>query len=693
MASYLAAAGAIAMVGWGIVISMALAILGVFLTLVIRKLLITLLIILSPFAFIFWILPNTSKWFGVWMENFVKLVMMFPMVMMLFEAGRIFALAAGAFTGNTAENTVRPLLQMAGYIIPLFAIPMTFSWAGKGLAFGQNAAKKATGFIDKRYGNHSNWAHDRQHTREAVNSLKAVDFSQKGFGAAVKRGFAAKRSGQAGFFAHASMGTKKDEQGNVVGLKKIPVASWFGIGADEATRNRLHKTAQHTVDEEAASEAIDEMRHNQPQSSADRMRNIQSAAYSKLFEQRRVEEMLATKNKDGVSVKDIPVTSATTEDVTNAKAEYKAAIQSGDQASVKKANLRMISALQNSTGGMDQMEGMIREEVNKGDGANQARVAAILTRLGSSQSGVDRAVALGTGFVEPDPNRPGHFIGGNGKNADGSDAVLGGHDNAMTSNKWAPAWSSGMAKATGLDINKSLAAAVSDMSADQVARSSAPQMRRVMAYVDRNMQPGGDPEVAQAARTTLNDAVRAVKESDPLKAKILVDTRNVIASASESDTPIIDPVVGAWYRSTITEPSPPPVVPEQVAQQIIQATGGDAVHSAQIHQKITQEMTGTDLRSSQTYTNIENHILENGPLAPEDLPRLGAPAAPAPLPEGHVAPGPAVSQRMAQQFKQNLDALAAAQQHYATNESYRAKVDSAYQRDVNIPPAPPPPPA
>jgi hypothetical protein len=688
------AAGAIAIVGWGIVISMALAILGVFLTLIFRKLLITTLIILSPFAFVFWVLPNTAKWFTVWRDNLIKLVLMFPLIMILFEAGRIFALAAGAFNGNQFENVTRPFMQLAAYVIPLFLVPWTFKWAGGGLELAQKGVAKATGMVDKRYGKNSEREHDRQHARQATAALKATDFNtnprnNRALGA-ISRGIAAKRSGQAGFFHHANLGAKTDKNGNFVGNRRIPILS-----GGAAAKQRLNKAAAHAVDEEAESEAISHMREHQPQSSDDRIANISAGAYSRLFEQRKQEEALATKNKQGVSVQDIPVTSvakgsAAEAEIRDARAEYGAAVEAGDATATRKAQVRLVNALQNSNGGVDQLEGIAMEEVFKGEGANKARVAAVLSRLATSQTGVDRAASMGSGFVEPDKDRPGHVKGGNGVNADGSRALFGGDDNSPTSAAWASTWSSGMGKATGLDIKKSLSAAVSDLSAEDISKASAPQMRRIVGYIDRNLQPGGDNKRALKARTTLNDAAAAALDSDKLKSKILVDTRNVIATASESPQPIIDPSLGARYRALIAEPPPPPVVPEHVAQQIIQATNGDVVHASQIHQHITQNMTGTDLRSSDAYVNIENHILENGALRTEDLPTVGAPAAPAPLPPGHVAPGDALGQRMSSQFKTNLDALAAAQQSYATDEAYRQKVDSAYKRGTNIPPAPPP---
>src|SRR5207237_67759 len=96
-----------------------------------------------------------------------KLVMMYPLIMVLFEAGRLFAATAGATAGNAAEKGVTPLFQLVGLTLPLFMIPFTFSWAGTGLKLGQKAIGKAAGGLDKRVGKGSDFDKARAERRKA----------------------------------------------------------------------------------------------------------------------------------------------------------------------------------------------------------------------------------------------------------------------------------------------------------------------------------------------------------------------------------------------------------------------------------------------------------------------------------------------------------------------------------------------
>ena len=96
-----AGATAITTVTMGVVVSAFVGFMTTFIVLVLRKILIMLLVVLSPFALLAWILPNTEKWFKEWWSNFFKLVMMYPLIMLLFEAGRLFAsVAPGIFGGG-----------------------------------------------------------------------------------------------------------------------------------------------------------------------------------------------------------------------------------------------------------------------------------------------------------------------------------------------------------------------------------------------------------------------------------------------------------------------------------------------------------------------------------------------------------------------------------------------------------------
>jgi hypothetical protein len=99
-------------------------------TLSVRQLLINVLIILSPVAIVLWIMPNTSKLFNTWRDNFIKIILMFPIISLLFGAGLIVSAVAQSQNGGT----IGTVLGMLGPIIALCLMPMTFKMAGSAMS-------------------------------------------------------------------------------------------------------------------------------------------------------------------------------------------------------------------------------------------------------------------------------------------------------------------------------------------------------------------------------------------------------------------------------------------------------------------------------------------------------------------------------------------------------------------------------
>ncbi len=112
-----------------------LVLLMAFVTLIARQMFIIVLILFAPLAILAWIFPGSAKAWQFWWSNFTKLLLMYPMVMALIGAGRIFAFsAAGAFTGLYGT-----IIKLTAYVIPYALIPFTFKAAGG--VFGAVASK------------------------------------------------------------------------------------------------------------------------------------------------------------------------------------------------------------------------------------------------------------------------------------------------------------------------------------------------------------------------------------------------------------------------------------------------------------------------------------------------------------------------------------------------------------------------
>ncbi len=136
-----------------------------FLTLVLRQIIITLLVILSPLAFVAWVLPSTEEFFEEWAQLFIRLLLMYPLIMLFFAAGKLFSVAASA-AGETYG--IGPLFALIGLVAPLFLIPMAFNIAGSLFRGSRNILLRAAGRASKGTADRirdSKWMEDYKETR------------------------------------------------------------------------------------------------------------------------------------------------------------------------------------------------------------------------------------------------------------------------------------------------------------------------------------------------------------------------------------------------------------------------------------------------------------------------------------------------------------------------------------------------
>lgn len=107
-----------------------IAIVITFFTLVLRQIIIITLAVLSPIAFLLWVLPNTEKWFKQWLDMLIKALLMYPLIIALMSAGSLVAVIASNMDGNEVEQGVGSLIAFIAIIAPLFVIPLTYKVAG-----------------------------------------------------------------------------------------------------------------------------------------------------------------------------------------------------------------------------------------------------------------------------------------------------------------------------------------------------------------------------------------------------------------------------------------------------------------------------------------------------------------------------------------------------------------------------------
>ena len=102
-----------------------LAIMTVFIILVVRQAGIILLISMSPIAFAAWLLPNTEDLFKKWMKIFRGLLLVFPIISLLYGAGKLAGavLAASATVDPNNPDETLHLVALAATTMPLIATP------------------------------------------------------------------------------------------------------------------------------------------------------------------------------------------------------------------------------------------------------------------------------------------------------------------------------------------------------------------------------------------------------------------------------------------------------------------------------------------------------------------------------------------------------------------------------------------
>lgn len=94
--------------GIAVITMVMITVLAILVILMLRKALIVLLIVVSPIAFVMYLLPNTEKIFDKWRKMFGQLLLVFPIVGLLFGAGQlastIILVAGASVPPATSEN-------------------------------------------------------------------------------------------------------------------------------------------------------------------------------------------------------------------------------------------------------------------------------------------------------------------------------------------------------------------------------------------------------------------------------------------------------------------------------------------------------------------------------------------------------------------------------------------------------------
>ncbi|HUO61982.1 MAG TPA: hypothetical protein VMT96_00835 [Candidatus Bathyarchaeia archaeon] len=144
-----------------------LSVLVALIVLAARQALITVLVILSPLAFVAYLLPNTEKLFERWRKMLTTMLMVFPMFSLLFGGSQ---LASYLIIQNTNQISVL-LLAMFVQVAPLALTPFLVRFSGSLLGQLAGMLNKPKGAL---VGRAKNWATDRAEAQAAKGQVAAA---------------------------------------------------------------------------------------------------------------------------------------------------------------------------------------------------------------------------------------------------------------------------------------------------------------------------------------------------------------------------------------------------------------------------------------------------------------------------------------------------------------------------------------
>lgn len=153
-----------------ILVAVIMAVLIALLVMAARQAIITILVILSPLAFVAYLLPNTEKYFDKWRDLFTTMLIMFPLFSIIFGGSQL----AGIVIIQNADSINLIILGMAVQVAPVVITPLLVKFSGSllGRIAGMiNNPNK--GIVDRT----RNWSKERaeQHKARAFANLTQRD--------------------------------------------------------------------------------------------------------------------------------------------------------------------------------------------------------------------------------------------------------------------------------------------------------------------------------------------------------------------------------------------------------------------------------------------------------------------------------------------------------------------------------------
>ena len=151
-----------------------LTLLFILLIMAARQALIIILIIVSPLAFVCYLLPGTEKWFKKWRDSFLTMLVFFPAFAVVFGGAQLAGIII-IQNASGSNGAIMHILGMLVQIIPLAITPLIMKLSGGVLG-------KFAGFVNDKnkglYDRSKNWSKDR---RETIKNKKLANANMARF--------------------------------------------------------------------------------------------------------------------------------------------------------------------------------------------------------------------------------------------------------------------------------------------------------------------------------------------------------------------------------------------------------------------------------------------------------------------------------------------------------------------------------
>lgn len=156
-----------------------LAVAMIALILIARKAVIVLLVIISPLAFVAYLLPNTEGLFKKWYKMFYTMLLLFPTIGVVFGASK---LAAQVINSASNGNIVTQMSAMAVSALPFFVVPSMLKGAlaatGALGAKMQGWGNKATSNVGSAVKNKSRLGGALQNAKQFREQRRAISYAK-----------------------------------------------------------------------------------------------------------------------------------------------------------------------------------------------------------------------------------------------------------------------------------------------------------------------------------------------------------------------------------------------------------------------------------------------------------------------------------------------------------------------------------